>query len=91
MIKGSIYQKVIILNIYVPNNNPFKLHKVKKKKIHKATYTKVKLKGEIDKCKILARDFKNHLSVIHRTVGKINLEIEDLNLSIILVPVADAC
>lgn len=35
--------------------------------MHKATYKKIKLKGGIDKSKILARDFKNPLSVIHRT------------------------
>ena len=58
---------MLILNVYVPNNRPSKY--IKQKLMHKAKYIKTKLKGERDKSKILARDFKNPLSVIHRTSG----------------------
>ena len=68
MLKESTHQEdITILNMYAPNN---KASKYMKQKL-------IKLKGEIDKSKIIAGDFKSTVSATDTTnIQKISKNLE---------------
>lgn len=72
MITGSIPQEdVAILNVYVSNNGVSKDTKQK--------LLELKLKGQTENSKIIARDFNSPLSITDGEAPKISKDIHDLN------------